>query len=277
MEFRHKKPPRFLDEIEALRARYGVRRFRAVDNIMSPSFFEEVLPQLAKMSPAPEFIYEVKANLRKRQIESLGEARVSVQIGIESLSTNVLRLMRKGTTSLRNIQTLKWCKQNRVLADWNLIWGFPGEGPEDYRRLLDLARMLTHLDPPTGVGPIRLDRFSPNFNDADQLGFRDVRPMKYLRYSYPFDESTMQDLVYYFDFDYKEDIDDGGFKAPLHEAIWRWKNGRDQLFAQRENGLVSRVLRSDQEHEGDHEDGWEDRRGEERDKECRSGSRGVRG
>ena len=50
-----------------------------------------------------------------------------IQPGIESLSNNVLKLMRKGTTGIRNIQLLKWCKQYKIAVDWNILYGFPGK------------------------------------------------------------------------------------------------------------------------------------------------------
>lgn len=66
-----------------------------------------------------------------------------------------------------------------MLCDWNLIYGFPGENPEDYRRSAKLACVLTHLAPLTGCRPIRLDRFSLNYDHAEEMGLKNVRPVKY--------------------------------------------------------------------------------------------------
>ena len=44
-----------------------------------------------------------------------------IQPGIESLSDHVLKLMRKGTTALQNIQLLKWCREYGVQPEWNLL------------------------------------------------------------------------------------------------------------------------------------------------------------
>jgi hypothetical protein len=139
--------------------------------------------------------------------------------------------MRKGSTSLMNVQTLKWCKEYGVTCDWNLIYGFPGEEPADYRGSVELARVLTHLDRPTGCGPIRLDRFSPNYDHSEKMGFRNVRPLKWYRYLYPFPETELREIAYYFDFDYAEPIDDGGHLPALHEAITNWKSAPAQLYA----------------------------------------------
>lgn len=244
MAFRTKTVDRTIEEIAGLMGRYRSRIVRFVDNILAPSYFRDLLPEIARQGLKADYICEVKSNLKKNQIKVLAEAGVTVQAGIENLSTHVLDLMAKGSNALMNIQTLKWCKQYRVLADWNLIYGFPGEVAEDYEKNLDLVRMITHLDPPAGCGPIRLDRFSPNFNRAGEKGLINVRPFKFYKYCYAFDDRTLSDLIYYFDFDYKEKIDDGGYVPSLEETVVRWKNMRDNLYVERlNNGLVIRDSR----------------------------------
>jgi ribosomal peptide maturation radical SAM protein 1 len=232
MEYRSKSADRAVAEVVELKQRYDVDFVRVVDNILNHSFFDDFIPSLAKKKLGVTVFFEVKANLRKHQIKALAEAGITlVQAGIESLSTHTLKLMRKGSTSLMNVQTLKWCKQYGVRCDWNLIYGFPGEKPSDYRRSVDLARVLTHLDRPSGCGPIRLDRFSPNYDHAEKMGLRNVRAMKWYRYLYPFAEKDLHDIAYYFDFDYAEPIDDGGNLPALHGAVAQWKAGTAELYA----------------------------------------------
>ena len=236
MAFRAKSAERTIEEIKSLMDRYGVRIVRFVDNILSPSYFRDLLPEIARRGLKADYICEVKSNLKKPQIKVLADAGVTVQAGIENLSTHVLDLMAKGSNALMNIQTLKWCKQYGVLADWNLIYGFPGEEQKDYRDNVDLAKLLTHLDPPTGCGPIRLDRFSPNFNRAEEKGLTNVRPFRFYKYLYPFEQATLMDLVYYFDFDYREQIDNGGCLPALEETVLHWKGRGDYMYAERSNG-----------------------------------------
>ncbi|MDQ1640572.1 MAG: hypothetical protein QOF62_3911 [Pyrinomonadaceae bacterium] len=238
MEFRTKSVERTIDEISSLLARYRTRIVRFVDNILSPSYFRDLLPEIVRQGLKANYICEVKSNLKKNQIKVMADAGVTVQAGIENLSTHVLDLMAKGSNSLMNIQTLKWCKQFGVLADWNLIYGFPGEGPEDYRQNLETAKIITHLDPPSGCGPIRLDRFSPNFNRAEEKGLINVRPFKFYKYVYPFDEQTLSDLIYYFDFDYRNEIDNDDCVPVLEDIVREWKTRKDGLTSERRNGEI---------------------------------------
>jgi len=238
MEFRVKKAPRAIGEITHLLRRYDTRIVRFVDNILSPNYFKELLPEIARQRIQADFICEVKSNLKKPQIQALADAHFSVQAGIENLSTHTLDLMGKGSNALINLQTLKWCMEKGVFVDWNLLYGFPGEVPHDYERNLELARVATHLSPPSGCGPIRLDRFSPNFDRADEFGLTNVRPLKYYRYLYPFNRETLMNLVYYFDFDYEQRIDDGGYLSAIEETVTRWKRREDVLYAERSGGTV---------------------------------------
>jgi ribosomal peptide maturation radical SAM protein 1 len=242
MTYRSKSADRAVAEVEQLKKLYGITFVRVVDNILNHDFFDDFLPSLASRNLGVTVFFEVKANLRKHQIATLKEAGVTVvQAGIESLSTHTLKLMRKGSTALMNVQTLKWCREHGILCDWNLIYGFPGEVPEDYRRSAAIARVLTHLAPPTGCGPIRLDRFSPNYDHAEQMGLRNVRPLKWYGYLYPFAPKDLHNVAYYFDFDYATPIDNGGHLAALHDAVAIWQQRRDQdhLRAQPHgNGLL---------------------------------------
>ena len=110
MTFRRKSPKRALEEIRRLTEQYQIHFIQFTDNILDMKYFDTVLAELAELCLPVQFFYEVKANLSRRQVRRLAEAGVCrIQPGIESLSTRVLKLMRKGTTPLRNIQLLKWC------------------------------------------------------------------------------------------------------------------------------------------------------------------------
>ena len=150
-----------------------------------------------------------------------GSARI--QPGIESLSDTVLKLMRKGVSVMQNIQLLKWCKELAVKPTWNLLWGFPGEPPEEYERMARLVPLLNHLPPPEGSGTIRLDRFSPNFDDASRLGFEQVSPLPPYRYVYPVPGEALANLAYYFTFRYRDHRDVKGYVAALSKQLRNWR------------------------------------------------------
>lgn len=234
MEFRSKSAPRALEELLTLAERHPGCDMQVVDNILDMRYFNDLLPALAAQQPLVNLFYETKANLKKDQLRMLRAAGVlEIQPGVESFSDRVLELMRKGVTALQNIQLLKWCTELGIRPYWNVLWGFPGEPADDYRRMADLIPLLAHLAPPVGFGGIRLDRFSPNFFDAERLGFRNVQPLPSYELVYGLERRVVANLAYHFTFDYADGRRVDDYAAPLLHRMREWprRGGESALFA----------------------------------------------
>jgi len=224
MAFRSKSPERVLGELEEFRARYPTSRVTAVDNILDMRYFRDVLPQLRDRKLGLTLFYETKANLTKEQVRLLRDAGVlAIQPGVESLSTHVLQLIRKGVTALQNIQLLKWCKQYGVTVAWNLLYGFPGETEADYADISRSIEALWHLPPPHAVGGLRMDRFSPYYNEAESFGMVNVRPMDMYRLLYPLKEDRLRNLAYFFDFDHADGRSPDAFLGDTASKVDEWR------------------------------------------------------
>ena len=225
MAYRSKSANRVLAEIETQVARYQRNNIEMVDNILDMHYFNDLLPQLRSRGLRLDLFYETKANLTKKQVRELHESGVkTIQPGIESLSNGALTIMRKGTTAMQNIQLLKWCKEIGINVFWVLLYGFPGEDPADYRRMAVLIDQLTHLEPPQVMQAIRLDRFSPNFVSAKDLGFCNVRLDRSYRLIYDEDETNLSELAYYFECDYVDGRQPLDYVAETKQAVRRWCN-----------------------------------------------------
>jgi hypothetical protein len=161
-----------------------------------------------------------------------------IQPGIESLSDHVLDLMRKGTSGLRNVQLLKWCKEYGIKVDWNILYGFPGETREDYAATLAMLPAIEFLDPPVACGQIRMDRFSPYFQTPEKFGLTNVRPMKPYEFLYPFNRESLMRIAYHFDFDYDPGAAPGGYADDVIRFVAGWR----QSVAR---GLLSSIQRTD--------------------------------
>ena len=229
MAFRSKSAARALDELTELVRRHPKCSVQVVDNILDMRYFKDFLPELAARRLKVRLFYETKSNLKKDQVRLLRDAGIrKIQPGIESLSDSVLKLMRKGVTGLQNIQLLKWCKEFGVAPAWNLIWGFPGEDPDEYSRMAGMLPLLAHLPPPVGDDEIRLDRFSPNFFDADKLGFADVAPLPAYEHVYRLPSTAVANLACYFTFSYKVPRDVDGYVRRLRREVETWKRVSDR-------------------------------------------------
>ncbi|CAD6556813.1 hypothetical protein LMG28727_06202 [Paraburkholderia kirstenboschensis] len=261
MTFRSRRPADALQEIVSIAAKYPEAKISFVDNIMDYKYFDLLLPHLAQLGSSLDLFYEIKSNVSKPQLKALKDAGVRhVQPGIESLSDQVLRIMKKGVSAVQNIQLLKWCAEFGVKVDWNLLWGFPREDPDEYRSMASLIPLLCHLQPPARGSEIRLDRFSPNFTQASQLGFFNLRP--YPAYFDVYERQSQQavfNLSYFFQAD--SAIDEKAIEAYTRDllgAIQNWRachstcsftylelGGRVLLFDARSMLNVSRVKELD--------------------------------
>jgi ribosomal peptide maturation radical SAM protein 1 len=225
MTYRSKSPARVLEGMDALARRYGSRRLEAVDNILDPRYLAEVFGRFAEERKGYRLFYEVKVNLTQEQLRVLAEAGVRrIQPGIESFSTHLLRLMRKGATAMQNVRFLKWAEAYGMEVTWNVLLGFQGERPEDYERQLAVLRLIPHLQPPAGVDRLWVERFSPQFDRPEAFGIHDLRPEPDYAYIYP-DHVDLMRIAYFFDYDAPGTLPPETH-GPLKEHIRWWREAK---------------------------------------------------
>lgn len=233
MAFRSRGADSALRLFDTLHERHGFSRFYAVDNILDEQYFETVLPALAGGKRDYFIHYEIKSNLRRSQVEALAAAGVrKVQPGIESLSTPILKLMRKGVSAIHNIQTLKWLTEHGMRVTWYILYGFPKETREPYEDMIRLIPRLMHLCAPSEIAPIFLERFSPYHMTPEKFGIRITGPSQWYVDAFPqFDGALLNEIAYRFDF-----VEDGRdpqltefIEARLVPLAYHWKStyGRD--------------------------------------------------
>lgn len=198
MRYRSKEAAVVLDEIEELHRRYGTTSFQAVDNILDMRYFESLLPLLAQRKPPLRLFYETKANLKRSHVELMGRAGIRwVLPGIESLNTNVLKLMGKGLTAAQNVQLLKHGRQVGVHLIYSHLLGFPGELDEWYAESAAWMPLITHLQP-GGMIWLRYDRYSPYHSRAQHYGL-DLRPAELYSEVFPLAEADLAEIAYFFE------------------------------------------------------------------------------
>lgn len=208
------------------------RCLSGIDNILPKNYITEVLPYLDTPSNMHIF-YEAKADLSEQDFSSLAKARVTkIQPGIEALASSTLKLMKKGTTAFQNVSLLKNCVLHDIEPTWNLLVGFPGEKEYPYEKYCRDIPLLVHLPPPSGIYPIRFDRYSPYFDDPHSYGL-DLRPLDSYGMIYPFPEESLRNFAYYFldhNFEAPYFIELVKWIRPLQKAVesWRmaWRQGR---------------------------------------------------
>jgi ribosomal peptide maturation radical SAM protein 1 len=245
MNYRSKSPARAIEEYAWLAQRHQIYKFEAVDNILDRSYFETVLP--AFEGAGYEIFYEVKANLKKTEVEALARAGVRwLQPGLESLHIGPLKLMRKGTTPTINLALLKWAREQGIWIVWNILCGFPGEEERWYGEMADLVPLVSHLQPPQGLTQLRFDRYSPYYTQAEEYDLKLV-PSPAYRHVYPLDEQALDELAYYF---VDANQDSGRFRrgeySRLRQALADWsaefKRGVPAVLSAEDDGQELRIF-----------------------------------
>jgi ribosomal peptide maturation radical SAM protein 1 len=230
LKFRFKPAHKTLGMLRSMRARYGDHPFRFSDYILPKEYFAEVLPELATVVPRYRLHCEIKANQTPDSIAALAAAGFEeVQPGIESFSTDVLRLMDKGVTGIQNVALIKYGYLNRIVIHYNFIYGFSGETPEYYHSMLEQIPRLYHLIPPVSRTEAIITRFAPMQADTSRFGSTET-PRHHRCYDVLFSEAflncsgfSLDDYAYYFEryLDFTDELSEA--YAHIVAQINHWK------------------------------------------------------
>jgi ribosomal peptide maturation radical SAM protein 1 len=221
MEYRSKSPERLYREIVHLNERYPALQLFATDDILDQRVIGSITDRLAALPVRPKLYYSVKSNLRKDQLRALAAAGVNaIQPGVESLADEVLMLMRKGVTGLRNLQLLKWSRELDIKVSWSILYGFPFDKAEYYDRMRAWLPSLTHLVPPRGITDVRIQRYSPLYSQAEHFGVKNLRPRPVYALIHKVDRELIDQLAYNFDWDPPED--QASYIEPLRKEVFAW-------------------------------------------------------
>jgi ribosomal peptide maturation radical SAM protein 1 len=221
MAYRKKSAERFHWELEETVRRYGAKYIFMTDNILPVEYHERFMSRAHESGLDVRMFYEVKSNAKRSQVANMAIAGITaVQPGIESFSSSLLALMRKGVSAAQNVAFLRYARDYGIRASYNLLVGFPGSGLAVYDAMARSIRRLFHLRPPSGVVPIEFHRFSPYHQSPASFGLN-LRPSDSYSYLYPFLESEIAQLGYIFYSDSPEA--DVGSLELLTAVVAQWQ------------------------------------------------------
>jgi ribosomal peptide maturation radical SAM protein 1 len=248
-KFRGKSAARVLIEILQQEKRYGVRHFSASDNVLDVRYCDTLMPELGRVNQVrPDdakltLFYEIRSSLSREQLARLKLAGVTeVQPGIESLSDHILQLMKKGATAIQQVQCIKWCTDLDMVLMYGIIYGIPGELPDDYDKITELIDYIEHLQPPAYLTPMVLDRFSPYYENASAYGISNIAPLNLLHNVFPDSTIDLTRLAGRFSYTHPDQS-----LAPLKSAVarclervgkWQTSFRRNRLVCWRDNESV---------------------------------------
>ena len=201
LQFRSKSVDHALGQLGQLLERHGRHGIALADNNQTPAFLRKLGAGLRSLAPDVPVYLGIRPTLGDEQLRDMSKLEATrFIVGVESLSSDALRFVGKGTTAARNVRFLRTARELGLRVEWNLLWGFPGEDEGAYQRLLPRLPLLSHLTPPFRAVPVQLHRFSPMVEGAGSLGLEPLRVAPAYREVYPFDEDVLLNLAYYFAF-----------------------------------------------------------------------------
>jgi ribosomal peptide maturation radical SAM protein 1 len=228
MGYRSKSPARLLEEIEWLTTRYHPHTLVAADAILDRGYFGTVLPMLKTRRQGVGFSYEVKANVTREQMQEMRDGGITeILPGIETFSTRLLKLMKKGASSFDNLLCLRFAEECDIKVSWYHMCGLPNESLDDYLTDIDVIRKVPHLQPPREIARFTLQRFTPYLQQAEAEGLGNVRPMAEYKAVFPFSDDALRDLAYHFEFDYTDGRPPAmtaEIEAMLGAAVTQWRS-----------------------------------------------------
>src|SRR6185295_8604606 len=119
-------------QMKKLSTKYKNNRIFFLDNIIRAKGIQEFAVLIARQKIKYSLFYELRAHIRPYELLMLWEAGLEMsQIGVESLSTRILKKIGKGTTAIQNLQAMKVCAELGISHGANLIVNFPGVTSEE--------------------------------------------------------------------------------------------------------------------------------------------------
>ncbi|RUM39834.1 MAG: hypothetical protein DSY80_11405 [Desulfocapsa sp.] len=151
--YRKKTAVRMLDEVQEQAKRHQCLDFCFTDNALPPKETDTFFANVAQLEIDYDFFAELRVITAPDTLTSYHQGGLNaIQIGIEALSSGLLKKMAKGTRCIENIAAMRQSAEAGIILDGNLICEFPGssyEEVEETLRNLDFVLPYTPLSSAT--------------------------------------------------------------------------------------------------------------------------------
>lgn len=172
--YRSKTAGRAVSEVDQLARRHRVLSMAIVDNVLPKESTGDILRGVAGLKRDMTLFAEIRATTPLAELELMRAAGMrKLQVGVEALSTQLLRKLRKGTTAIQNLEIMKHCEALGIANLSNLILHFPLSDAQDVEETLRTMEFAGAFRPPKPVG-FWLGLGSPVARNPSAYGIRAV-------------------------------------------------------------------------------------------------------
>ena len=225
--YRTKQPKQVVSEIDNLTTTYKTLSVAFTDNLLPLKTSRAIFKQIKTLKKDVRLFGEIRATTPAQDLYEMYAAGMQeVQIGIEALSTRLLKKLNKGTTAIQNIEIMKHCEMLGIQNSSNLIIHFPGSDEGD------VAETLQNLEFTFSFRPLRIVHFwlglgSPVWLDPIAFGIKAL--FNHGNYAGIFPKDVVESMQFTIK-GYRGDL---GYQKrlwrPVKKKMKAWKKAYDKL------------------------------------------------
>ena len=135
--YRSKPAAQVAAEIDYLTGRHRTLSVAIMDNVLPKKNAIDMFEQIAGLQKDLRLFGEVRATTPLEELSAMRDCGMrEVQIGIEALSSGLLKKLHKGTSAIQNFEIMKNCEALGIRNISNLILQFPGSSEQDVAETL---------------------------------------------------------------------------------------------------------------------------------------------
>jgi len=172
--YRHKNPDRVVGDIDHLSGRHQILSVSVADNVLPRKSTPAMFQKLSSLKKDFRLFAEIRAGTSASELAVMRDAGIQeLQIGIEALSTSLLKKLNKGTRTIQNLEIMRNCEALGIVNTSNLILQFPGSDESD------VAETLHNLDFALPFRPLQTVNFwlglgSPVWQNPKAYGIKAI-------------------------------------------------------------------------------------------------------
>jgi ribosomal peptide maturation radical SAM protein 1 len=192
--YREKPPSQVVAEIDELTARYQTLSVAITDNVLPRKGSAEIFRQIGQLHKDLRIFGEVRATTPWMELKEMRASGVQqIQIGIEALSSRLLKKLHKGTRAIQNLEIMKNCEALGIENISNLILHFPGSDEQDVTETLRVLEFAMPFYPLKAVN-FWLGMGSPVWQNPKKFGVKAV--FNHPNWFYLFPEAVCQTMSF---------------------------------------------------------------------------------
>lgn len=220
--YRSKAASQVVAEIDYLTDRYQSLSLAMMDNVLPQKNAIGTFMLIAALNKDLRLFGEVRATTSWKELNAMRDCGMrEVQIGIEALSSSLLKKLHKGTTAIQNLEIMKNCETLGIRHISNLILQFPGSGAQDVKETLRTLEFALPFYPLKAVN-FWLGLESPVWRQPAKFGIQSI--FNHPSWSFLFPEEIYRTLpmmvqAYRGDLTYQKKI-----WRPVKKKIADWQN-----------------------------------------------------